>query len=58
MKCARCHRQIDKPAGHYHGLPMGPTCLKTMFGFVPQPVKSVAVQVNEDQLDLFKGETK
>jgi hypothetical protein len=58
MKCARCNRPLDKVAGYAAGLPVGPVCFKKMFGFVPRAVKSVAVQVNEDQMDLFKGETK
>lgn len=58
MKCARCNRQLDKAAGFAAGLPVGPVCWKKMFGSESKPVKSVAVQVNEEQLDLFKGETK
>lgn len=40
MKCARCHRQLDKVAGYAAGLPVGPVCFKKMFGFVPRVVKS------------------
>jgi len=55
VKCARCHRPLDKPAGYAAGLPVGPVCFKKMFGFVPRVVQSVVVQVNENQMDLFKA---
>lgn len=61
MKCARCNRPLDKAAGFAAGLPVGPVCLKKMFGseLKPvKPVKSVAVAGDENQMDLFKGETK
>lgn len=54
MKCARCYRLLDKPAGYAAGLPVGPVCFRKMFGFVPRVIKSVAVQVDENQMDLFK----
>jgi len=58
VKCVRCNRPLDKAAGLAAGLPVGPVCWKKMFGSESKPVKSVAVAGDENQLDLFKGDTK
>ena len=55
MKCVRCNRSLDKPAGYAAGRPVGRVCFRKMFGFVPRVIKSVAVANDENQLDLFKG---
>lgn len=55
VKCVRCNRSLDKPAGYAAGRPVGRVCFRKMFGVAARVMKSVAVTLDERQGDLFSG---
>lgn len=42
MKCARCHRDLAKPAGWLAGMPLGPKC----FGAAAEAVRSTPLETH------------
>lgn len=57
MKCARCHRDMSKPAGYVAGLPLGPTCLRMIVEAEHKIQKSQAVR-DEKTIDMFDDKMK
>lgn len=52
MRCARCNRQMDKPAAMVGGYPIGPKCWALMGGKAPRKPAADVVR-DECTLDLF-----
>ena len=52
MKCARCHKDMRKPAGFVAGLPLGPSCLKMIAEAEHKVQKSQAVRDDRTK-DMF-----
>lgn len=62
MRCAVCHRSIDKPSAVWAGVgPVGPICavklgLVTHKPRLPSLGTHIVVRVDEDQIPLFQAE--